>query len=94
MMNMPGNKHIPLRRCVGCQEMKPKQELIRVIRTPEGILEADATGRKNGRGAYLCRNTECFDKAVKNKGLQRSLKCVPDEELLNKLRQAVEDNKW
>ena len=92
-MSTPGKKHIPLRRCVGCQEMKPKQELIRVIRTPEGDLETDATGRKNGRGAYLCRNTACFDQAVRNKGLQRSLKCVPDAGLLEKLRAAVEESK-
>ena len=84
-------KHSPLRKCVGCQEMKPKQEMLRVIRTPEGVLEADATGRKNGRGAYLCKSLACFELAVKNKGLQRSLKCAPDSELREALRKAVAD---
>ena len=63
-----------MRKCVGCQEMKSKKEMIRVIRTAEGEFLLDATGRKNGRGAYLCPNGGCLAKAVKNKGLERSLK--------------------
>ena len=58
------NKKVPLRQCVGCQEMKSKLELIRVIKTPEGEVTLDATGRKNGRGAYLCKNKECLKKRV------------------------------
>lgn len=68
------NKKMPVRRCVGCQEMKNKKEMIRVIRTPEGEFLLDATGKKNGRGAYICPTRECLEKAVKNKGLERSFK--------------------
>ncbi len=77
-------KKIPMRQCVGCREMKPKKEMIRVIRTAgeddgEEIL-LDATGKKNGRGAYLCRNRECLRTAQKSRGLERSLKtAIPDE---------------
>lgn len=73
-------KKIPLRQCVGCREMKPKKELIRVIKTKEEQVQLDVTGKKNGRGAYVCFSTECFQKAVKNKGFERSLKIkIPDE---------------
>ena len=61
---MGANKKIPMRQCVGCQEMKNKKEMIRVIRTSEGEFLLDATGRKNGRGAYICPNQECLKKAV------------------------------
>lgn len=73
------NKKIPMRQCVGCGEMKAKKELIRVIKTEEEVL-LDTTGRKNGRGAYICANPECLKKARKTKGLERSLKAsIPDE---------------
>ena len=73
------NKKIPLRQCVGCGEMKAKKELIRVIKNDEGVF-LDASGRKNGRGAYICANTDCLEKARKSKGLERSLKvAIPDE---------------
>ena len=73
------NKKIPLRQCVGCGEMKAKKELIRVIKNDEGVF-LDASGRKNGRGAYICDNTDCLEKARKSKGLERSLKvAIPDE---------------
>ena len=71
---MGASKKIPVRRCVGCQEMKNKKEMIRVIRTKEGEFLLDATGKKNGMGAYICPSKECFQKAVKNKGLERSFK--------------------
>lgn len=74
------NKKIPMRQCVGCQEMKMKRELIRVIRTSENELLIDLTGKKNGRGAYICPSLECLDKAMKKKGLERSLKLpIPSE---------------
>ena len=77
---MGGNKKIPVRRCVGCQEMKNKKEMIRVIRTKEGEFLLDATGKKNGRGAYICPSKECLGKAVKSKGLERSFKqAIPEE---------------
>lgn len=73
------NKKIPMRQCVGCGEMKAKKELLRVLKTEDGAL-LDATGKKNGRGAYICANTECLKKARKSKGLERSLKvAIPDE---------------
>ena len=73
------NKKIPMRQCVGCGEMKAKKELLRVLKTADGVL-LDATGKKNGRGAYICANTECLKKARKSKGLERSLKvAIPDE---------------
>ncbi len=67
-------KQIPLRQCIGCRQMKSKNELVRVIRTPEGDVKLDKTGKMNGRGAYLCQNIECFNQAVKSKGLSRALK--------------------
>lgn len=73
-------KKIPLRKCTGCGESRGKKELIRVIKTPEGEICLDETGRKNGRGAYLCKNNECFKKVKKTKGLDRSFKmAVPAE---------------
>ena len=73
------NKKIPMRQCVGCGEMKAKKELLRVLKTEDGVL-LNATGKKNGRGAYICANTECLKKARKSKGLERSLKvAIPDE---------------
>ena len=73
------NKKIPMRQCVGCGEIKAKKELISVIKTEEEVL-LDTTGRKNGRGAYICANPECLKKARKSKGLERSLKAsIPDE---------------
>ncbi len=71
---MSANKKVPVRRCVGCQEMKSKKEMIRVIRTKEGEFLLDATGKKNGRGAYICPSGECLKKAIRNKGLERSFK--------------------
>ncbi len=73
-------KKIPLRQCTGCREQKPKNELIRVIKTPDNGICLDRTGRMNGRGAYICLSKECLDKAIKSKGLERALKCdIPDE---------------
>ena len=67
-------KKVPMRKCVGCQEMKIKKEMIRVIRTQEGEFLLDATGKKNGRGAYICPDMDCLKKAIKSKGLERSFK--------------------
>ncbi len=86
-------KKIPLRKCTGCGEMKPKKELIRVLKTTETEIVLDKTGKKNGRGAYLCNSLECFNKARKTKGLERSLQIkIPDEiyETLEKELSTVE----
>ena len=73
-------KSSPLRRCVGCGEMKEKRSMYRVIKTPEGELLIDTTGRKNGRGAYICPNEDCLKRAEKSRGLERSLKMqIPPE---------------
>ena len=65
---------VPVRTCIGCQCKKPKKELIRIIRTPEGKIEIDKTGKKSGRGAYLCGNIECLDTALRKNHLNRSFK--------------------
>lgn len=73
------SKKVPFRQCVGCGEMKSKKEMMRVLKTPEGPIVLDTTGKQNGRGAYLCKNGDCLKKARKNKGLERSLKIgIPD----------------
>ena len=74
------NKKIPLRQCVGCGQMKDKREMMRVLKTPEGPIVLDITGKKNGRGAYVCVNEDCLKKTRKTKGLDRSFKMsIPDE---------------
>ncbi len=84
------SKKLPMRKCVGCQEMKSKKEMIRVIRTSQGEFLLDATGRKNGRGAYLCPSKECLEKAVKNKGLERSFKQAIPKEVYEALEKEME----
>ena len=77
---MPAIKKIPERMCSGCGEHRPKRELIRVVRSPEGEISLDLTGRKNGRGAYLCPRAECLQKARRARRIERSLGCpIPDE---------------
>ena len=77
---MSAMRKIPMRKCVGCQEMKSKKEMLRILKTAENEFVLDATGRKNGRGAYLCFSKECLEKARKNKGLERSFKqTIPKE---------------
>lgn len=82
-------KKIPLRQCIGCGEMKSKKEMIRVLKTTEDEIVIDATGRKNGRGAYICPSMECFKKAVKSKGLERSLKMAIPKEVYETLEKEM-----
>lgn len=82
-------KKIPTRQCVGCGEMKEKREMLRVIKTPEGTIVPDTTGKKNGRGAYLCHSVQCFQKAVKSKALERSLKIAIPTEVYNELEKEL-----
>ena len=84
-------KKVPLRQCIGCQEMKSKKEMIRVIKTAEDEIMLDATGRKNGRGAYLCPSMECLKKAVKGKGLGRSFKMAIPKEVYETLEKEMEE---
>ena len=73
-------KKIPQRQCLGCNEHKPKKELLRVVRSPEGEISLDFTGKKSGRGAYICRDVLCLKKARKSRRIERSLECqIPDE---------------
>ncbi len=85
-----GIKKVPMRQCVGCREMKNKKEMIRVIKTPEDDICMDATGKKNGRGAYICQNKACLLMAIKNKGLERSLKTNIPQEVYEKLTEEME----
>lgn len=87
---MSNTRKMPQRKCVGCQEMKNKKELIRVIRTAEGEFLLDATGKKNGRGAYLCPSRECFQKAVKSRGLERSFRQAIPKEVYDALEKEME----
>ncbi len=82
-------KKIPMRKCVGCGEMKEKKELIRVLKTPEDEIILDTTGRANGRGAYICNNAECLKKAVKNRGLERSLKSQIPTDVLERMEKEL-----
>ena len=84
------NKKIPMRQCVGCREMKSKRDLIRVIRTSEEEILIDATGKKNGRGAYICPKRECLEQAIKSKGLERSLKIAIPKEIYTDFEKEME----
>ena len=79
-----------MRKCVGCGEMKNKREMMRVLKTTDDEFVLDATGKKNGRGAYLCMSKECFDKAVKSRGLERSFKHAIPNEVYEKLEKEME----
>ena len=83
-------KKIPLRQCIGCGEMKSKKEMIRILKTEtEGII-LDPTGRKNGRGAYLCPSSQCLEKAIKSRGLDRSFKMQVPREVYETLEKEME----
>ena len=88
---MANKRKIPMRKCVGCGEMKPKKELLRVLRTEEEGSVLDTTGKKNGRGAYICYSRDCFQKAVKNKGLERSFKQAVPAEVYGHLEKEMEE---
>lgn len=85
-------KKTPMRQCVGCKEMKNKKEMMRVLRTSDGSIVLDTTGKKNGRGAYLCMTKECLGKARKNKGLERSFKMNIPDELYENMEKEFEEN--
>ncbi len=85
-------KKIPLRQCVGCGEMKNKKEMMRVIKDAQGEISLDVTGKKNGRGAYLCFNRQCLEKAEKNKGLERSFKMSIDRSVYESLQKEFEQS--
>ena len=89
---MSNNKKVPMRKCVGCQEMKSKKEMLRVIRTREGEFLLDATGKKNGRGAYICPSSECLSKAIRQKGLERSFKQAIPQDVYEMLEREMRES--
>ncbi len=82
-------KKIPQRMCIGCQEMKPKKELIRVVKNSEGIIKVDLTGKAPGRGAYICKNVECLEKAIKGKRLEKNFETKINENVFQRLREEL-----
>jgi len=82
-------KKVPMRQCVGCGEMKSKKEMMRILRTTENEIILDKTGKKNGRGAYICSSPECLKKAVKSKGLERALKTAVSAEVYEGLEREI-----
>ena len=87
---MANVKKVPLRKCIGCNEMKNKKEMIRVLKTTDNEIVLDATGKKNGRGAYLCFSKECLKNAMKNRGLERSLKRPIPQEVYESLERELD----
>lgn len=85
-------KKIPLRMCLGCNEMKPKRELIRVVRNNEGEINIDLVGKKPGRGAYICKSRECLAKAIKAKRLEKAFETTIDVEIYDHLKGQLEEN--
>ncbi|WP_042317338.1 RNase P modulator RnpM [Desulfofarcimen acetoxidans] len=86
---MPKVRKIPQRMCVGCQEMKPKKEMIRVVKTPENSIEIDPTGKRAGRGAYVCPSLECLQKAIKARRLEKALHHSVSPEIIDVLKQGL-----
>ena len=82
-------KKIPMRQCLGCNEHKPKIELMRVVRTPEGETVLDFTGKKSGRGAYVCRSLSCLKKARKSRRLEKNLDCAISDEVYDKMESEI-----
>ncbi|MCI8852735.1 MAG: YlxR family protein [Lachnospiraceae bacterium] len=87
---MSTTRKVPMRQCVGCGEMKSKKEMLRVLKTAEDEIFLDATGRKNGRGAYVCFSRECLAKAIRGKGLERSFKMSIPREVYEKLEKEMD----
>ena len=84
-------KKKPTRKCMGCNESKEKKDLIRIVKSKEGIIEVDLTGKKNGRGAYICKTEECLNKVIKSKRLQKVLECEIDTDIYERLRGVIFD---
>ena len=82
-------KKIPMRMCVGCKELKPKKELLRIVALPTGIIELDRTGKKSGRGVYICNSSECFQKAFDSHGLERSLKRPVSRDVYDAIKEKI-----
>ena len=85
-------KKIPQRMCLGCREHKPKKELVRIVRSPEGEISVDLTGRKNGRGAYVCKSVECLKRARKIRSISKALDCEISDEVFEQLLVEIEED--
>lgn len=85
------SRKIPMRMCNGCTDMKPKKELIRIVKSPEGELSVDLTGKKPGRGAYICKDIKCLESAIKSKRINRNLETVVNDEIYNKLKEEIKN---
>lgn len=85
-------KKIPQRMCLGCREHKPKKELVRVVRSPEGEISVDLTGRRNGRGAYVCKSVECLKRARKIRSISKALDCEISDEVFEQLLVEIEED--
>ena len=85
-------KKIPLRMCLGCKEMKPKRELIRVVKNNEEEISIDLVGKKPGRGAYICRSADCLEQAIKAKRLEKAFETTIDMDIYQKLKNQLEEN--
>lgn len=83
------SKKIPMRMCTACREMKQKRELVRVVKTPEGEIKLDLTGKLNGRGAYICKSAECLKKAEKSNAFSRAFSCEVSKEIYAKLEKEL-----
>lgn len=88
---MMKTKKTPMRMCLGCSEMKPKKELVRVVKSKEGEISLDLTGKKAGRGAYICRDVNCFEKARKSKRFEKSFSCRIDDEIYDNMKEELSD---
>jgi len=86
-------RKVPLRKCLGCNEQKDKRELIRVVKNKDGEIFMDLTGKANGRGAYICKSLECYEKAYKRKALERALQTRIDEAIYESMRKELENAK-
>ncbi len=84
------NKKQPLRQCTGCGEMKPKRELVRVVKSPEGVISLDRSGKANGRGAYICHNAECYKKAVKSRRFEKAFSMQIPESVCDAILKELE----
>jgi hypothetical protein len=87
---MGRRKHVPLRNCIACQQKRPKRELLRIVRTPEGTLEIDPRGKRPGRGAYVCRERTCWERGLEAARLGRALECQVAAETLAALRAQIQ----
>ena len=82
-------RKVPMRKCIASGEMKPKKDLVRIVRNKEGEVSIDPSGKKNGRGAYICNSVECLEKAIKNRGLEKSFKTAISKDIYEKLKEEL-----